>query len=46
MTLFVTDGWSKPLTGYLLYFIKATNTKELKIRNIHEVRTYSFNKYS
>ena len=37
LTLFVTDGTTKPLTGYLLYFIKPNAGKELKIRNIHEV---------
>lgn len=37
MTLFITSGQNRPLTGLLLYFVRPTNVKELKIRNIHEV---------
>eukprot|EP00111_Clytia_hemisphaerica_P005698 TCONS_00016530-protein len=36
LTLFITDGTTKPLIGHLLYFIKPSSQKELKIRNIHE----------
>ncbi|XP_047128116.1 dynein axonemal heavy chain 8 isoform X1 [Hydra vulgaris] len=33
--LFITDGFGKPLTGLLLYFVKSS-TKALKLINMHE----------
>lgn len=36
LRLFITDGTTKPLTGLLLYFIRPSNLKELKVRNIVE----------
>lgn len=45
LTLFVTDGMTKPLTGHLLYFIKPNAGKELKIRNVHEVKIIKIKNY-
>ena len=38
LQLVISDGYSRPLKGLMLFFTRQNVKKELKIRNMHEVR--------